>query len=71
MGVTALAAEHSEVDAVLRGYTGMAESISQEGLRRGRVTRRQAHLLLEETLLHIISTVLPQVIAGEGDTHAR
>ncbi|GLY80978.1 hypothetical protein [Actinoallomurus iriomotensis] len=67
VGMTTLAAEHPEVNAVLRGYSGMAESISREWLRRGRLTRRQAYLLLEEALLHIISTALPQVIANQDE----
>ncbi|MDN3351312.1 TetR/AcrR family transcriptional regulator [Actinomadura sp. DC4] len=62
VGVGALAARHPEVRAVLRGYSGLAEAVSLEWLKRGRLTRQQAQLLLEETLLHITLDVLPRLV---------
>jgi hypothetical protein len=58
VGITTPAAEHPETCAVRRGYSGMAESVSRERLKRGRLTRYQAQAVLEETLLHIGSVVL-------------
>lgn len=58
----------AEVRAALRGFCGMAEASSREWLKNGRLTRRQVRVLLVETLLHIISTVLPLLIAEPAAT---
>ncbi|MGI8329213.1 TetR/AcrR family transcriptional regulator [Actinomadura scrupuli] len=62
VGLRPAAHDHPEVRAVLRAFSGMAEATSQEWLRRRRLTRAQVRTLLEETLLHLIGEVLPQVI---------
>lgn len=61
VGLTPAAREHPEVRALLRGYSGMAEATSQEWLRYGRLSREQTRIILQETLLHLIEQVLPQV----------
>lgn len=62
-GVGPMAAARPEVRAVLRGFTALAEAGSREWLKNGRLTRRQVRILLVETLLHIVSTVLPLLVA--------
>ncbi|MGH3648999.1 MAG: TetR/AcrR family transcriptional regulator [Micromonosporaceae bacterium] len=63
-GLGPLAREHPEVRGVLRGFSGMAEATTQQWLRAGRLTRRQAHVLLETALLTLIRDVLPKVLAS-------
>jgi AcrR family transcriptional regulator len=60
VGLTPAAAEHPEIRAVLRGYSGMAEATSHEWLR-GRLSRHQTRTILQETLVHLIEHTLPQI----------
>lgn len=64
-GTGPAAAAHPDARAVLRGFTGLAEAVSREWLKHGRLSRRQVRVLLVETLLHIVSTVLP-LLAGDA-----
>lgn len=66
-GLGPLAREHPAVRGVLRGFSGMAEATTREWLRAGRLTRRQAHVLLETTLLTLIRDTLPTVLADADD----
>ncbi|MWA04682.1 TetR family transcriptional regulator [Actinomadura sp. LD22] len=63
VGLARLAAEHPEVRSALRGFSGMAEAATREWLRHGRLTRPQVHLLLEETLMHLIGETVPKMTA--------
>ncbi|MGH3716301.1 MAG: TetR/AcrR family transcriptional regulator [Micromonosporaceae bacterium] len=66
-GLGPLARVHPEVRGVLRGFSGMAETTTREWLRGGRLSRRQAHVLLETTLLTLIRETLPKVLAAAED----
>lgn len=48
-----------ELRAVLRAYSGFAEAASVEWLVRRRLTRRQIHDLLHNTLRALVDTVVP------------
>ncbi|GII05116.1 TetR/AcrR family transcriptional regulator [Planobispora takensis] len=69
VGLGPYAREHPEVHALLRGFSGMAEATSREWLKRGRLTRRQVHVFLEETLLRILTGILPRVVEDDGSGH--
>ncbi|MBO2461057.1 MULTISPECIES: TetR/AcrR family transcriptional regulator [Actinomadura] len=64
VGLSRLAAEHPEVRSALRGFSGMAEAATREWLRHGRLTRAQAHVLLEDTLMHLIEETVPKMTAA-------
>lgn len=66
-GLGPLARQHPEVRGVLRGFSGMAEATTREWLRAGRLSRRQAHVLLEEALLTLIRQILPKVLGAAED----
>jgi hypothetical protein len=42
----------------------MAETISREWLKHGRLTRAQVHLLLEGVLLNLLDEVVPRLVRG-------
>ncbi|WP_433136473.1 TetR/AcrR family transcriptional regulator [Actinomadura nitritigenes] len=65
VGLSRLAAEHPEVRSALRGFSGMAEAATREWLRHGRLTRAQVHLLLEETIMHLIEETVPRMTAQD------
>ncbi|RJL33960.1 TetR/AcrR family transcriptional regulator [Bailinhaonella thermotolerans] len=67
VGLGPYAREHPEVRALLRGFGGMAEAASREWLVRGRLTRRQVHVFLEETLLRVLADILPRVIEDDHE----
>ncbi|MDQ6803848.1 MAG: TetR/AcrR family transcriptional regulator [Actinomycetota bacterium] len=54
-----------ELRAVLRAYSGLAESASLEWLHRKRLTRQQVRALLVQSLLSLVRDVLPAV-EGRG-----
>ncbi|MDL4774070.1 TetR/AcrR family transcriptional regulator [Actinomadura xylanilytica] len=64
VGLTSLSREHAEVRSAFRGYSGLAEAATREWLKQGRLSRAQAHLLLEEVLLHLIERVVPGLAAA-------
>lgn len=64
VGLGPLARTRPEVRSALRGFSGMAETMTREWLRKQRLSRPQVHLLLEETLLHLIDEVVPALVAG-------
>ncbi|HUO69612.1 MAG TPA: TetR/AcrR family transcriptional regulator [Solirubrobacteraceae bacterium] len=51
----------ADVRAVIRAYSGFAETASVEWLQRGRLTREQIHTLLVQGFLSIVRDVLPAV----------
>jgi AcrR family transcriptional regulator len=51
----------ADVRAVIRAYSGFAETASVEWLQRGRLTREQTHTLLVQGFLSIVRDVLPAV----------
>jgi AcrR family transcriptional regulator len=53
-----------ELRAVLRAYSGLAESASLEWLHRDRLTREQVQTLLVESFLALVREVLPAVAAA-------
>jgi AcrR family transcriptional regulator len=53
-----------ELRAVLRAYSGLAESASLEWLQRDRLTREQVQALLVESFLSLVREVLPAVEAA-------
>jgi AcrR family transcriptional regulator len=57
-----------ELRAVLRAYSGLAESASLEWLHRDRLTREQVQTLLVESFLALVREVLPAVEAAGGVT---
>lgn len=61
-GLRALVREHPEVHGVLRGFSGMAEATTREWLGTGRLSRAQVQVLLEGTLLTIITDLVPRVV---------
>lgn len=63
VGLAPLAAEHDEVRAALRGFSGMAVAATREWLKFGRMTRAQVHLLLEQTVLYLAEQVVPQLVS--------
>jgi AcrR family transcriptional regulator len=63
VGLGPVARSRPEVRGMLRGFSGMAEATSAEWLRRGRLSRHQVHVFLEETLVELLSTIIPLVLA--------
>lgn len=63
VGLGPQAQAHPEVRSALRGYSGMAETMTREWLKKQRLTRPQVHLFLEEILLHLIEEVIPALTA--------
>ncbi|HWF24652.1 MAG TPA: helix-turn-helix domain-containing protein [Solirubrobacteraceae bacterium] len=57
-----------ELRAVLRAYSGLAESASLEWLHRDRLTREQVQMLLVESFLALVREVLPAVEGAGGVT---
>jgi AcrR family transcriptional regulator len=53
--------DRPELRAVLRAYSGLAETASVEWLVRERLTRAQVHELLLQTLTTLVRDVLPAV----------
>ena len=53
-----------ELRAVLRAYSGLAEIVTREWLRRGRLDRAQAEALLATALLSLVNDVVPAVRAA-------
>ncbi|WP_214316730.1 TetR/AcrR family transcriptional regulator [Nonomuraea sediminis] len=62
VGLGPVSRTHPEVRGMLRGFSGMAEATSAEWLRRGRLTRHQAHVFLEETLVKLLEEIIPHVL---------
>jgi AcrR family transcriptional regulator len=58
----------AELRAVLRAYSGLAESASLEWLHRDRLTRAQVQALLVQSFLALVREVLPAVKAVGGVT---
>jgi AcrR family transcriptional regulator len=52
--------------AALRTYSGLADVVTREWLLRGSLDRRQAHVLLTSTLLHLVHEVVPALTPGRG-----
>jgi AcrR family transcriptional regulator len=50
----------------LRSYAGMADVVTREWLVRGSIDRRQAHVLLTSTLLHLVEQVVPALEPPAG-----
>lgn len=50
-----------ELRALIRAYSGFAETASVEWLARGRLTREQTHALLVQSFLNIVNDLLPVV----------
>ncbi|MGH3735640.1 MAG: TetR/AcrR family transcriptional regulator [Micromonosporaceae bacterium] len=63
-GLGPLAREHPEVRGALRGFSGLAEATTREWLRTGRLTRRQAQILLEDALSTLIRDTLPKLLGS-------
>lgn len=72
VGLTPLSRRRPEVRATLRGFSALAEAMSLEWLKRGRVTRAQVRITLIETVLNLVTQVIPQTtsIAAAGDEAA-
>ncbi|MFC4120842.1 TetR/AcrR family transcriptional regulator [Nonomuraea zeae] len=62
VGLGPVARSRPEVRGMLRGFSGLAEATSAEWLKRGRLTRRQAHLFLEEALVRLLEDIIPLVL---------
>jgi AcrR family transcriptional regulator len=62
VGLSGQAAAHPEIRAALRGFAGFAEVVSREWLRQHRLTRDQARILLEGTLLQLVETLIPALV---------
>jgi AcrR family transcriptional regulator len=50
--------------ALIRAYQAMAEDAVDEWLRRGRLTRADVQLLLEETLVALVERIVPATADG-------
>lgn len=61
LGLDGEPAVRAELRALIRAYGGMAEEATREWLQRKRLTRKQVHVLLTDTLLAMIRDVLPRV----------
>jgi AcrR family transcriptional regulator len=57
-----------QLRAILRAYSGLAESTSLEWLHRDRLTREQVHTLLVHSFLALVREVLPAIEAAGGVT---
>lgn len=68
VGLGPVARTRPEVRGMLRGFSGMAESTSAEWLKRGRLTRHQVHVFLEETLVRLITDIIPHVLDEQEST---
>ncbi|MBT2225713.1 TetR/AcrR family transcriptional regulator [Nonomuraea sp. NEAU-A123] len=62
VGLGPVARSRPEVRGMLRGFSGMAEATSSEWLRRGRLTRHQVHVFLEEALVGLLVDIIPRVL---------
>ncbi|MEV0390852.1 TetR/AcrR family transcriptional regulator [Nonomuraea sp. NPDC050643] len=62
VGLGPVARSRPEVRGMLRGFSGLAEATSAEWLRRGRLTRRQVHVFLEEALVRLLEDIIPLVL---------
>jgi len=58
-------ADDAEQRAVIRSYGGLVKAAVREWLRDETLTREQVHLLLSQSLLAIVESVLPDLAAGK------
>lgn len=59
LGIGPVGDASPELRAVLRAYGGLAEATSREWLQHGRIDREQAHVLLTQSLLTLVTNILP------------
>jgi len=71
IGLSPSSRAHPRVRSAFRGYSAMAESVSREWLKHGRLTRSQVHLLLREVLLNLLQRVLPELADAERGAPGR
>jgi AcrR family transcriptional regulator len=55
-----------ELQALVRGYSGLAEEVTREWLDRGRLSREQARRILRQAMPLLLDQVLPEVAAARG-----
>ncbi|MGH3435100.1 MAG: TetR/AcrR family transcriptional regulator [Sciscionella sp.] len=58
-------AGREELRAMIRCYASMLRAASREWLVRGTLTRSDLHVLLTDSLLHLIKVAFPAVLAGK------
>jgi AcrR family transcriptional regulator len=63
LGIGPAADASPELRGALRAFGGFAEASTREWLERDRLDRRQLRVLLNETLLHLVSETLPAIEA--------
>jgi AcrR family transcriptional regulator len=66
LGIGPAATVSPETRGAIRAFGGFAEASTREWLERGRFERDQLHILLSETLLHLVVHTVPRLEAARG-----